>query len=440
MRCFKILFIGLLVTLVWQTQASPWVEPDNPMLRVNLQQLADAGYIKAPLTTFPLQWALISDDLQRIDPTTLPAYLKLSYRYVKHYYNDARLGRGNSHLRMMSATQTSYNLGYGSFARDNWGVYSSYESTDANYSYRLNANYAKQADGSKDFNYQGSYLAMAQGQYTIAAGELDRWWGPGWQSSLTWSQNSYPIPAISVSRFGLNNLVLGDWSIISLVGKLDSVSPNNYLWGTRAMTHPVQWLELGGSFQSYWGASDKQPYQEFPDVVVDNEDSAKRQTSLDMHIQLPTVAEVSQGIYGQVVSGQSQTELSSYLYGWESSWFVLGQQAHLIFERQELRDSYQLSNDYDPNLMVDGGLAINDQRFESLWSAGGYLLFSNNHQLQLFVHRINPQTDSTYYQTSLEYQLPLWKGQLHLGGDYRSQRMNGDRLGMWIGWDFRFSD
>ncbi len=179
MRFTKAILIGLFISVSWYATATPWVEPDNSMLRVNLQQLADAGYIKAPLTTFPLQWALISDDLEQIDPTTLPAYLELSYRYVKHFYNDARLGRGNSHLKMMSGTQRPYNLGYGAFSRDEWGVYSSYESTDANYSYRLNANYAKQADGSKDFNYQGSYIAMAQGQYTFSAGELERWWGPG---------------------------------------------------------------------------------------------------------------------------------------------------------------------------------------------------------------------------------------------------------------------
>lgn len=440
MRSWKIFLIGLIVTISSQTQASPWVEPDNPMLRVNLQQLADAGYLKAPLTTFPLQWALISDDLEKIDPVTLPDYLKLSYRYVKHFYNNAKLGRGNSRLKAVSATQAPYRLGYGSFARDDWGVYSSYELTDANYSFRVNANYAKQTDGDKDFNYQGSYFALAQGQYTFAAGELERWWGPGWQSSLSWSQNSNAIPAVSVSRFGQKNLVLGDWSAISLIGKLDSSSPNDYLWGTRVMSRPLQWLELGASFQSYWGASGHTRYEEFPNVVVDDEDSAKTQTSLDMRVQLPTIGEVSQGIYGQTVSGQSQNDLSSYLYGWESSWFVAGQQAHLILERQKLHDSDGLLNNDDPNLMVNDGRTINDQRLATLWSAGGYLLFSNNHQLQLFVHRINPQNDSMFYQTSLEYQLPLWKGQLHLGGDYRSQRANDDQLGMWIGWDFRFSE
>ncbi|WP_108649829.1 capsule assembly Wzi family protein [Dongshaea marina] len=371
MRCWQASFIAFAFLNIHVAKASPWVEPDDPMLRVNLQQLADAGYIKAPLTTFPLQWALLNDDLQKIDPLKLPDYLNLAYRYVKHYYNDARLGRGTSRLKMLSTTQAPYRLGYGSFARDEWGVYSSYEHTDAKFSFRVNANYAKQTDGDKKFNYQGSYAAIANGSLTVAVGELERWWGPGWQSSLSWSQNSNAVPAISTSWFGLQNPILGDWSFISLVGQLDSTSPNNYLWASRISSKPWQWLELGGSFQSYWGASGQARYDEFPKVITDQEDTARRQTSLDMRIQLPSMGEVSQGIYGQIVSGQQQTKLSSYLYGYETSWFLAGQQAHLVFERQKLHDDYWLLNDDDPNLMVNEDRTINDQRLATLWSAGG---------------------------------------------------------------------
>ncbi len=128
-----------------------------------------------------------------------------------------------------------------------------------------------------------------------------------------------------------------------------------------------------------------------------------------MRLQLPTVGEVSQGLYGQIASTESQAELSSYLYGWESSWFVLGQQAHIVVERQKLHGSYYSESSDDPYLMVNDSLSINDQNVDSLWSAGGYLLFSNDQQLQLFVHRVSPINDSMFYQTSLEYQLPYGK-------------------------------
>ena len=43
--------------------AAPWVEPDDLALRNDIQLLADIGLLTAPVTTYPLMWNAIKDDI-----------------------------------------------------------------------------------------------------------------------------------------------------------------------------------------------------------------------------------------------------------------------------------------------------------------------------------------------------------------------------------------
>ena len=43
----------------------------------------------------------------------------------------------------------------------------------------------------------GTYGSMRLGNWLLTVGELDRWWGPGWDGSLLLSSNARPIPAIA---------------------------------------------------------------------------------------------------------------------------------------------------------------------------------------------------------------------------------------------------
>ncbi|MDP9199863.1 MAG: hypothetical protein M3O07_11715, partial [Pseudomonadota bacterium] len=50
--------------------ADPWLEPGDARLRHDLQLLADAGIVRAPLTTWPVSWPEIARDVGEITGTS----------------------------------------------------------------------------------------------------------------------------------------------------------------------------------------------------------------------------------------------------------------------------------------------------------------------------------------------------------------------------------
>ena len=43
-------------------------------------------------------------------------------------------------------------------------------------------------------------MAARLGNWSASLGQVERWWGPGWDGSLVLSTNARPIPAIAVDR------------------------------------------------------------------------------------------------------------------------------------------------------------------------------------------------------------------------------------------------
>jgi hypothetical protein len=103
--------------------------------------------------------------------------------------------------------------------------------------------------GRKDegLELDGSYIAARLGNWSVSLGNVDRWWGPGWDGSLILSTNARPIPAISLDRrisepFENKWLSwIGPWSFQSFIGQMeeDRTVPNPYLWGIRVDFKPT---------------------------------------------------------------------------------------------------------------------------------------------------------------------------------------------------------
>ena len=94
--------------------------------------------------------------------------------------------------------------------------------------------------GRKDDGIQldGSYISARLGNWSTTLGQVDRWWGPGWDGSLILSTNARPIPAISLDRrikepFESKWLSwIGPWSFHSFIGRLEKerTISSPYLW------------------------------------------------------------------------------------------------------------------------------------------------------------------------------------------------------------------
>ena len=68
------------------------------------------------------------------------------------------------------------------------------------WSARLDLSLHGDAQDDQSVRPDGSYLAGQAGNWVVSAGWLDRWWGPGWDGSLIWSNNARPLPGIALDR------------------------------------------------------------------------------------------------------------------------------------------------------------------------------------------------------------------------------------------------
>src|SRR5690606_6307067 len=63
--------------------AEPWLPPGDAALRADLATLADAGVLRTPITTWPIPWKAIGEQLDAIDVARLDGWALDAYRRVE---------------------------------------------------------------------------------------------------------------------------------------------------------------------------------------------------------------------------------------------------------------------------------------------------------------------------------------------------------------------
>ena len=257
------------------TSAEPWIDTSNIYLRTSIQQLADAGHIKTPVTTFPLMWLDIGRDLKHIDYSTLNGSEKQAFDYINHQYRMAK--KNNKKLEFNTATKDKRFTSFGEDFRDknNIKVQASYM-TDS-FAVGLSSSYTFSPQDNDKTRLDGSYIAGFIGNWAFTLGKQDRWWGPGWDSNLSLTNNARPIPAIALSRrsaipFGIPFTEIEiPWTVTSFMGVMDDnrVIDNTLLWGFRLNFKPLDGLEIGLTRLAQWGGKNRpKSFGTFVDLLL----------------------------------------------------------------------------------------------------------------------------------------------------------------------------
>jgi hypothetical protein len=106
----------------------------------------------------------------------------------------------------------------------------------------------------------GTYVAVALGNWMLSAGWQERWWGPGRDGSMILSTNTRPFPSIGIQRIGSVPFEtkwlrwMGPWTLTSFMGLLDDerVINDAWIWGLRGSFRPMRGLEIGLSRTAQW--------------------------------------------------------------------------------------------------------------------------------------------------------------------------------------------
>lgn len=242
------------------SSASPWIEPGEERTRHHIQALADAGMLRSPITSWPLMWSNIRADLDALNPHDLNAAQLWSYHYLKHELRKAMKPAYTEQNIHFSNRETAIS-DFATDARERYQTSFAFGYTGDKTALKLKASYAHEPADENTYRADGSYLNYLIGNWAIGVGQIDRWWGPGWESSLILSHNARPTPSVYVQRnlatpFATPLLSwLGPWQMTTFMSQLESsrAVPNAKLWGMRVSIKPFKRVELGASRTAQWG-------------------------------------------------------------------------------------------------------------------------------------------------------------------------------------------
>jgi len=290
-----IVFVSFFFFII-SSQAVPWVEPDDLALRNDIQLLADAGIITAPVTTYPLMWNAIKSDILSAKTSLLSEAQKQALNHVKFNYYYASKNQNITKKSVYLASDANRFSSYDNNEFDRGHVALSDEFFIGNLAGKLQINYRLGVDDipelnqASDINIDGSFLAYKLGNWVIGAGAIDRWWGPSIDSNLIMSNNARPLPAISITRDNSTAFEtpwlswIGSWTLTAQMAKLEksrSVA-DSLMWSTRGTIRPLRGLEIGATWSFQWGGKGQpNSIKDFFDVLRGGQECANGGANCD---------------------------------------------------------------------------------------------------------------------------------------------------------------
>lgn len=240
--------------------AAPWIDAGDQQTRHHLQVLSDSGLLNTPITSWPLMWRHVKQALDEIEPQRLTPLQVWSYQYLRH---KLRRAMQPAHVEQRTSLGNSV-AAVGDFASNRRERYESeigINITTQKTTFNLQAGYAHDPMDDDSLRLDGSHLSHLLGNWALGIGAVDRWWGPGWDSSLILSHEARPIPGIFIQRNSSHAFEspwlswLGPWQLVTFMSQLESerAVADARLWGMRLNIRPLRSLEIGFSRTAMWG-------------------------------------------------------------------------------------------------------------------------------------------------------------------------------------------
>jgi len=489
----------LLVLGATEVNAAIWIDADDLYLRHHIQRLADHNIITAPVTTYPLMWDSIDDDLLRANSERLPKGLQDSYAYVFHFFQQAKSSRHTNQIALSVATEAPRLSGFGHSTRERANLLISKEYLGSFWAAKLSTQLRKPSTGGSKTTFDDSYIAAIYGNWIIRAGAISQWWGPGWESSLILSDNARPLPALSLSRSNSDAFEsaplnwIGPWTFTAQMARLETQRhvPNAMLWSMRGSFKPHPSLEIGGNWSIQWGGKG-QPgsLKDFWKALSSQAQCANGQNECDpsMNTKLGnqlagidvrwnnSLFDIPFSLYGQTIGEDSVSYIKpadkAYVWGLDLTINIAQTSVRFFAEYTETEvacgtNPNSLNCYYEHGTYHTGyryyGRAIgttfdNDARIVTIGAIGSTRAM-NHWSAKLRVGTLNsdnidrapedPLLGNTVSQVAeelvemeLEYQRPMWKGMLSLTTQISHSsyitRNSENEFNLAVRWDLRY--
>ena len=274
-----LIILGLLSVPTKESVASSLTRDTSAMLRLDVDLLARHGLIKSPVTSWPLYWPALMQDLRAVRPSQLNALVKKSYDRVFHRGTQALNGQSRNFFTVTSVTGDTRRSQFGRL--NSQSVYASvtHEGHASSIDYRL-----RLSGQSDDTNaaLRGSYIGWRMKNSILGLGRVDHWWGPSYAASLILGNNAPARPGFFFKTARAEPIDLpilkwlGAWSINGIAEILDDERyiDKAKLIGLSASFRPAPTWEISVRRTAQWGGEGRpENLSNFVDLISGAKDN-----------------------------------------------------------------------------------------------------------------------------------------------------------------------
>lgn len=469
--------------------AAPWIDTEDPMLRMSIQALADANVISRPVNTYPLFWKGIAIDIAAYDEQKIPAHVLFAFYHVKHSLRFAKQDFTAS-VKVQATDDVDGFQYFGERYDAKAQVSVSSETVQENWAAKVQVNYRSSSNEDQDITYDGSYAAVNIDNWVISADIVNNWWGPGKSNALIMSNNARAFPAIRLSRHTAEAFEskwlswIGPWSATTYLGAQENNAfvPNAKLWGARINFRPLNSLEIGLSRTAQWGGDGRsEGIDDLWNVIIghDNrggeiseaDEPGNQLAGVDIRYHFSAFG-LQGGVYGEFIGEDEAGLLPSHIMSLVGTDWYFGNNEHLYQAYLEYTDTFidcgfggvAGNCAYEHHIFKDGyrryGRSMgstydSDANVVTLGITqhitGGYGWFGKLHWMQLnkdntnSIHTNHPLTSVAVERIQVDagVQFPLLKGLTKVSGYVYHQKEdetnNSDTEAAFrLSWEYRY--
>ncbi len=248
---FFLFFFSVLIA--GDAGAEPWASPGDRVLRQDVELLKAYGIISGPVTTWPITWAQITNGIADMPERAYPQHVELALSRVRSKIPSAEDYRGLHYEAEAGLTNNERVVrDFSGGAREDVDTRLSVDKHWSSAFARLALNFRDDSNGN-NVNFDGSYIAKAWRNLVFYGGKNEKWWGPGFDTSLILSTNARPMTKVGISRLVPKPIDfpvlkwLGPWSFDIFAGRLENDRDDfdhPLIMGMRFSFQPTRKLEF----------------------------------------------------------------------------------------------------------------------------------------------------------------------------------------------------
>lgn len=247
----NIFAIAAIISLASVAKAQQWASVGDAGLRGDVELLKRYDIIKGPINTWPISWRQITEGINIDGDQNYPKHVLRAIDRVRSKIPNKGF-RGSVTARYTN--EPSLIRGFGDKARSDADLSASVGFTEESFEANVNVNYRDNVTNNH-VNFDNSYIAAHLGNWSLYAGAVDRWWGPGQDNTLLLSSNARPMMSAGLRRndpkaFKSKWLSwIGPWTWDMFVANMGDrrAIPDALIAGIRLGFEPINNLEIGVS-------------------------------------------------------------------------------------------------------------------------------------------------------------------------------------------------